>query len=490
MRNLLPLAPCPSLHPLPPEADGIPSPQRFTYPFCYRPHPLCQLAAQETIAYCHSTPGMEPHEGKMFGVLVVEYDDKGQGARGKKRGYLRAFSGIYNGSYHHEGFVPPIYDLQQGYFHEEEQRIDAITQRINATTDDEAKTELKALRKEKSQALQMWTFRQFRMHNALGQESDLIDIFRDYKTPFTEEEYLDYREGRTQQKPHSRLGVPPAGAGECCAPKLLQYAYQHGFKPLCMEEFWVGPSDGGQMRVEGHFYPSCQSKCVPILTYMMQGLDVDENPLISRGQQLLSQVETIYEDDCLMVVHKPSGLLSVPSKNHGEPSLAAYLYSLNPDFRLVHRLDQDTSGLMLATKSVHVCSQLQEQFARHEVKKKYVALLSDGDKSIPHEGDISLPLSRNPFDSPRQVVDYRFGKPALTHFVYHGAGHIDLYPQTGRTHQLRIHCAHPDGLGHPIVGDILYGTASQRLCLHAESITFRHPIKNDWLTFCKPADFS
>lgn len=416
----------------------------------------------------------------MFGVLVVEHEGK--------RYYLRAFSGIYNGSYHHEGFVPPIFDLQQGYFREEEQRIVELTQRIQQSKDNEEKVTLKALRKEKSQALQTWTFRQFRMHNAQGNVADLIDIFKDYKTPFTEEEYLDYKEGRTPIKPHSKVGIPPAGAGECCAPKLLQYAYLHDLKPLCMEEFWVGPSQGSQMRVEGHFYPSCQHKCVPILTYMMQGLDVEENPLFRRGQALLQQVRIIYEDTDIMVVSKPSGLLSVPSRNHGEVSLQFHLSAIDPEIRLAHRLDQDTSGLLIAAKNIETCRQLQQQFVRHEVQKKYVALLSAPlSPSLPQEGIISLPLSRNPFDSPRQVVDYRFGKPSITHYIYKGNSRIELFPQTGRTHQLRIHCAHPEGLGSPIRGDILYGTAADRLYLHAESITFRHPTTGKWMTFAEEA---
>ncbi|MBQ6750480.1 MAG: RluA family pseudouridine synthase [Bacteroidaceae bacterium] len=470
----------PLLHPLPSEAESIPSPSQFTYPFCYRPHPLCQLAAKEVIDYCHHTPEMYPQEGKMFGVLVVEHEGK--------RYYLRAFSGIYNGSYHHEGFVPPIFDLQQGYFREEEQRIVELTQRIQQSEDNEEKVTLKALRKEKSQALQTWTFRQFRMHNAQGNVADLIDIFKDYKTPFTEEEYLDYKEGRTPIKPHSKVGIPPAGAGECCAPKLLQYAYLHNLKPLCMEEFWVGPSQGSQMRVEGHFYPSCQHKCVPILTYMMQGLDVEGNPLFRRGQELLQQVRIIYEDTDIMVVSKPSGLLSVPSRNHGEVSLQLHLSAIDPEIRLAHRLDQDTSGLLIAAKNIETCRQLQQQFVRHEVQKKYVALLSAPlSPSLPQEGTISLPLSRNPFDSPRQVVDYRFGKPSITHYIYKGNSRIELFPQTGRTHQLRIHCAHPEGLGSPIRGDILYGTAADRLYLHAESITFRHPTTGKWMTFAEEA---
>ncbi|MBR2630334.1 MAG: RluA family pseudouridine synthase [Bacteroidaceae bacterium] len=470
------------LHSFPPETKSIPSPAQFTYPFCYHPHPLCSLAAKEVIEYCYRTPEMYPHEGKMFGVLVVAH--KGE------RYYLRAFSGIYNGSYHHKGFVPPVYDLQapDGYFCEEEQRIVELTRQVNEATSETEKIQLKALRKEASQALQTWTFRQFRLLNANKQVADLLDIFKDYKTPFSEEEYINYKEGRTPIKPKPKVGIPPGGSGECCAPKLLQFAYQHDLSPLCMEEFWVGPSEGSQMRIEGHFYPSCQHKCVPILTYMMQGLDVEENPLFRRGKELLKQVRILHEDDDLMIAYKPSGLLSVPSRNHGEVSLQAHLETINSEYRLVHRLDQDTSGLMLVAKNLEACRHLQEQFVQHDIKKKYIAILSSPPmEGMAKEGIITLPLSRNPFDSPRQTVNHRIGKQSITRYRLVGDTRVELFPETGRTHQLRIHCAHPEGLGRPIKGDILYGTAADRLYLHAESITFRHPTTGEWMTFTEKA---
>ena len=468
------------LHPLPKEAESIPSPTQFTYPFCYRPHPLCQLAAKEVIEYCHHTPEMYPHEGKMFGVLVVAH--KG------KRYYLRAFSGIYNGSYHHEGFVPPIYDLQQGYFREEEQRIVELTHQINNCGNEEERLKLKKLRKEKSQDLQTWTFHQFRMRNAQGEEADLIDIFKDYKSPFPEEEYIAYKEGRITTKPRGKYGVPPGGAGECCAPKLLQHAYLNGLKPICMGEFWMGPSMGNQMRIEGNFYPSCQHKCVPILTFMLKGLNVEENPLVHRSMQLLKQVRILHEEDDFLIVYKPSGLLSVPGKNHGEPSLMEYLSNLNPNYVLMHRLDQDTSGVMIAAKNREACHWIQQLFMEHKMIKKYVAILDEPLKgehlanSFP-KGTITLPLSKNPFDSPRQVVDHRFGKPAFTYYEFTSPQRIELFPESGRTHQLRIHCAHPEGLGIPIKGDILYGSASDRLYLHAESLSFCHPLTGKWMHF-------
>lgn len=483
------------LHPMPASTDSIPAPSQFTNPFCYTPHPLCAAAAKEVIDHCYSTPDMQPHEGKMFGVLVVSY----QGSRY----YLRAFSGIYNGSYHHPGFVPPVYDLQDphGYFQEEEGRIGEISQRIASAATPEEAAPLKILRKERSNALQMWTFRQFRMRSASGSSQDLLQIFKDQKTPFSIDEYVAYKEGLTDRKPKSRIGIPPGGAGECCAPKLLQYAYIHHLAPLCMEEFWIGPSRPGDMRAEGRHYPACQHKCAPILGFMLQGLNVEESPLVRRGREMLKRVRTIYEDPDLMVVYKPSGLLSVPSKNPDEPSLSTYLTGLNPSCILVHRLDMDTSGLMLVAKSPTVAKTLQAMFYKKEIKKKYVAVLDPATPTagspatpatgspVPHgpasgeRGTISIPLSRNPLDAPRQTVDHRFGKPALTRYVFTSPDRIELYPETGRTHQLRIHCAHPEGLGRPIKGDVLYGTPSDRLYLHAERIELKHPVTGQWMTF-------
>ena len=316
----------------------------------------------------------------MFGVLIVEH--QGQ------RYYLCAFSGIYNGSYHHEGFVPPICDLQHGYFAEEEQRIVALTHQINETTQEAEKAQLKALRKEKSNALQMWTFHQFRMRNARQEVKDLIEIFATVKSPFSEEEFIDYKEGRTATKPQPKIGIPPGGTGECCAPKLLQYAYLNDYKPLCMAEFWVGPSKQNEMRIEGNFYPSCQHKCFPLLNYMMKGLKVEENPLMARNRKKLKEVRFLYEDEDIIVVFKPSGLLSIPNRDHKEASLSAYLHKLNPDYRLMHRLDMDTSGLMLVAKNPAATKSLQAQFERHEIQKKYIAIL---DQPLLHQTSSLLP---------------------------------------------------------------------------------------------------
>lgn len=493
------------LHQLPAEAKNITPPQQFTFPFCYEPHPLCQLAAKEVMSYCYSSEEMFPREGKMFGVLVVDTSGHlhlNEESNADGLCYLAAFSGIYNGSYHHDGFVPTIYDLQNpdGYFYEEEHRIDAITQQIKNTSDEAEISQLKVLRREKSNALQMWTFRQFRMHNALGDVKDLTEIFKDFKSPFSAEEYNDYKSGKVKQKPKSKIGIPPGGAGECCAPKLLQYAYQHNLKPLCMAEFWIGPPPKDEMRSEGNYYPACQHKCKPILTHMLQGLDVEENPMLRKNREMLAKVRIIYEDESVMVVYKPSGLLSAPGKDEAK-TLLDLIHDTHPEAMLPHRLDMDTSGIMLVAKNEAIYKELQAQFYRHEVKKKYIALLEKGNQTprtalpikreMPNgqRGIISLPLMGNPFDRPRQMVNYEHGKAAITRYEFLAPNRVALYPETGRTHQLRVHCAHHEGLGCPIKGDNLYGTPSDRLYLHAESIEFIHPITKEVMSFTLPPDF-
>lgn len=498
------------LHPIPPEASNIQPPKQFTFPFCYEAHPLCQIAAKEVMDYCYASEEMYPREGKMFGVLVVAPLQLPplEGVNHTDRlCYLAAFSGIYNGSYNHEGFVPTIYDLQnpEGYFYEEEHRIDDITQEIKRTTDEAEVSRLKILRKEKSNALQMWTFRQFRMHNALGEIKDLTEIFKDFKSPFSAEEYNEYKAGKLSQKPKSKIGIPPGGAGECCAPKLLQYAYLHNLKPLCMAEFWIGPPPKDEMRTEGNYYPACQHKCKPILTHMLQGLDVEENPMLRRNREMLAKVHTIYEDDYVMVVYKPSGLLSAPGKDEAK-TLLDLMRDTHPEAMLPHRLDMDTSGIMLVAKNEAIYKELQAQFYRKEVKKRYIALLeSQQPTSTSHpcpkgerargkglevaQGTIFLPLMSNPFDRPRQMVNHEHGKAAITRYELIDENRVALYPETGRTHQLRVHCAHPEGLGRPIKGDNLYGTPSDRLYLHAESIEFIHPITKETMSFSIPAEF-
>lgn len=531
----------------------IPLPERFTYPFCYTPHPLCILAAKEVQSYLTRQTAWkdELRQGKMFGVLIVQTEHG-------ETGYLAAFSGILAGKNLHPFFVPPVYDLlqPQGFFKIEEENISSINRNIRQLENDkayaalsaelartiqsaedilatakaqlkEAKTAreqrrkekelnaqeeaeliresqfqkaeykrlerswkarittlqtqtedwerrisaLKSERKTRSAALQQKLFEQFGMLNYRGEVKNLCEIF-----------------GQTVHK------TPPAGAGECAAPKLLQQAYLHGWKPIAMAEFWWGDSPKTEIRHHGHYYPACKGKCEPILQHMLQGLQVEENPMLKRMQVPSKNLEIVYEDSWLSVINKPAGMLSVPGKED-----AVSVYSLmrgqypEADGPLtVHRLDMATSGLMLIAKTKRVHQNLQAQFKNRLVRKRYVALLEG---IVPKDKDtVDLPLCLNPLDRPRQMVHTEHGKPAITDYqvlerLDGKRTRIAFYPRTGRTHQLRIHAAHPLGLHCPIIGDELYGEKAKRLYLHAEYLEFTHPITGETLRITKEAEF-
>ncbi len=531
----------------------IPLPERFTYPFCYTPHPLCILAAKEVQSYLTRQTAWkdELRQGKMFGVLIVQTEHG-------ETGYLAAFSGILAGKNLHPFFVPPVYDLlqPQGFFKIEEENISSINRNIRQLENDkayaalsaelartiqsaedilatakaqlkEAKTAreqrrkekelnaqeeaeliresqfqkaeykrlerswkariatlqtqtedwerrisaLKSERKTRSAALQQKLFEQFGMLNYRGEVKNLCEIF-----------------GQTVHK------TPPAGAGECAAPKLLQQAYLHGWKPIAMAEFWWGDSPKTEIRHHGHYYPACKGKCEPILQHMLQGLQVEENPMLKRMQVPSKNLEIVYEDSWLSVINKPAGMLSVPGKED-----AVSVYSLmrgqypEADGPLtVHRLDMATSGLMLIAKTKRVHQNLQAPFKNRLVRKRYVALLEG---VVPKDkGTVDLPLCLNPLDRPRQMVHTEHGKPAITDYqvlerLDGKQTRIAFYPRTGRTHQLRIHAAHPLGLHCPIIGDELYGEKAKRLYLHAEYLEFTHPITGETLRITKEAEF-
>lgn len=443
------------LHPL---SSDYPRPERFTYPFCYEPHPLCLLAVEEVK---QEIERIQPKEGKMFGVLVVE----GMTQRdGSPVSFLAAYSGLLEGRNDWDFFVPPVYDAQQpdGYFKQKEREIMASVDH-----------------KEMSQALQLWLFRQYRMLNARGEEKDLVEIWQDYhSSPRIREKYP----------------LPPGGTGDCCAPKLLQYAYQHDLKPVCMAEFWWGPSPKSEVRHHGQFYPACSGKCKPVLAWMLQGLDVDPNPEV---QGLLHQEPRIvWEDEVMAVVDKPSGMLSLPGKI-GDDSVATWALKRWPGAMLVHRLDMMTSGILLVAKTSDAYHHLQKQFEERTIKKKYLAVV----EGVPQQehGIIDLPLSSDPLNRPYQMVDYAHGKRAITE--YRALTRVTkepsrcytllaLWPHTGRTHQLRMHCAHEQGLGCPIVGDELYGQKADRLYLQAQAITFVHPVTGKRMHFELKEDVS
>jgi tRNA pseudouridine32 synthase/23S rRNA pseudouridine746 synthase len=360
-------------------------------------------------------------------------------------------------------------------------------------------------RAERSELLQRWLFDHFVMLNASGDRRTLTDIF-----------------APTPQR------VPPAGTGECCAPKLLQYAFVHQLKPLCMAEFWQGASPKMEVRHHGSYYPACRGKCKPVLEWMLGPLQTSPRrggflatPSLqtsprrggflgaSHPSPLSSILNPVYEDAALIVIDKPAGLLSVPG-NTGELSVESLLREHYGEIFMVHRLDQDTSGLMVVAKSREAHRSLQRQFlsategrgkTRKEgdddarsIHKMYIALL---DGVVEGSGTIRLPLRPDIDDRPRQVVDYEHGKEAVTDYevlsVAEGRSLVALTPHTGRTHQLRMHCAHRDGLNTPIVGDRLYGHHHddvQRLCLHAARLSFTHPVTGQPMTFSLPPDFS
>ncbi len=346
---------------------------------------------------------------------------------------------------------------------------------------------LKQLRKTLSDALQQWLFSQFRMQNHEGESKDLLEIFRDAAL-------RDYPQATIATSRIAALKmVPPAGSGECCEPKLLQYAYSLGYKPLQMAMFWWGESPKEEIRHHLHFYPACNGKCKPILQWMLPASTFEPAAV---DLSLYNKVETLYEDREIAVIHKPEGLLSVPGKDAAQPSVYALMRSKYPEATgplIVHRLDMSTSGVMMIAKTEFAYHRLQKAFLNHQIQKKYVAIISG--KVIPEKGIISLPLMPDYLDRPRQIVDHEQGKEAITEYevlepVDDSHLRIALYPKTGRTHQLRVHCAHQEGLKAPILGDPLYGNEmAARLHLHAEEITFEHPLTGKKMTITRKADF-
>lgn len=337
---------------------------------------------------------------------------------------------------------------------------------------------LKEKRRSASEALQKWLFSNFRLLNARGKYRSLSDIFID--TP---------------------MKIPPSGAGECCAPKLLQAAYLRGWQPVSIAEYWYGKPRDGEVRIHGMHYPACRGKCLPVLGWMLQGLHVAP-PL--GGDNMTGDIhnpEIIYENQWFCIVLKPGGMLSVPGKG-AAVSLQRWLeerYGADRGVRMAHRLDRDTSGLMIATFGPLPYKVMQSLFARRKVKKTYVAQL-EGDyrqRGLPRHGRIDLPLSPDWLDRPRQRVDTRDGKEAVTDYEFtetnEGRSRILFYPLTGRTHQLRVHAASEAGLGMPVAGDPLYGArygnCRERLHLHALKLEFTFPIDGKHYCFESPDPF-
>ena len=528
-----------NIHPLP---TSTRPPERLNNPFGYVPHPLCLQAARLTEDYLQKQTAWrdELERGKMFGVLVVEQKD---GSTGFLAAYSGLLANRNDWPFF---VPPVFDFLQpEGYFKQEEARITDINRQMKVIKEsrlvEESEARLQALQQEKAAAVEAYRLQM----EAAKKERDRIrtDIQRGI-LPESEEQRLiaesqfmkaqlhrikksfapllqqeeeallrtrNLLQGLQQERhkrsdalqrwlfdrfvvlnargDHATLtqlfadtpqGTPPAGAGECCAPKLLQAAYLLQVRPRCMAEFWWGASPVGEIRHHRQFYPACTGKCRPILHFMLQGLDVE--PLSTPEDQGSLQPTVLYEDDSIVVVDKPAGLLSVPGKTTSH-SVQQYLSQRYPQAEgplIVHRLDMDTSGIMVAALTLPAYYHLQRQFAAHSIKKRYVALL---DGTLPpdrlREGVISLPLAPDLTDRPRQRVDFDHGKAAETRYqVVEERGHetrILLWPLTGRTHQLRVHCAHSQGLGTPIMGDPLYGRPAERLFLHAQWIKLVHP---------------
>ena len=426
----------------------LPKPERFTYPFFYEPHPLCLLAAEEVKQEIRR---INPKEGKMFGVLVVETSRQ-------QLGFLAAYSGLLEGRNDWDYFVPPVFDAQQpdGYFKTREREIMASEEH-----------------KQMSQELQTWLFHQYQLLNARGETKDLVDVWQDY---------------HCSERIRRKFPLPPGGTGDCCAPKLLQYAYKEGLKPICMAEFWWGESPKNLIRHHEQFYPACRGKCKPVLTWMMQGLDVDPSPEETNTSHLGAEI--VYEDEAVVVVNKPSGMLSMPGRQETY-SVATWAEERWPGSMVAHRLDMSTSGIILVAKTEEAYHALQEQFTERVIKKKYFAIV----EGIPKDehGIVNLPLSSDPLNRPCQIVDHEHGKQAITEYRILATRQdhtlLALWPHTGRTHQLRMHCAHHEGLGCPILGDELYGRKADRLYLQAQAITFVHPVTNKRMHYELPYPF-
>jgi tRNA pseudouridine32 synthase/23S rRNA pseudouridine746 synthase len=321
---------------------------------------------------------------------------------------------------------------------------------------------LKNERKERSAALQQQLFGQYVFLNKDGKSKSLQEIFS-----------------------LTAFGKPPAAAGECATPKLLQFAFAKGYKPLAMAEFWWGAAPKSEIRKHKHFYPACTGKCKPILAHMLEGMPVDENPFL-RTPEESSQLEIVYNDESFIVVNKPAGLRSVPGVDIRDSVYTRLKHVLgDTEPLIVHRLDMDTSGLLVVAKTQEAHKHIQRQFLQRTVSKRYRALLSKViDQS---EGEIGLPLCADLFNRPRQLVCFKTGKKSITRWKvikrYEAMTKVDFWPLTGRTHQLRMHSAHELGLNAPIVGDDLYGTASERMCLHAAHLEFMHPKTKEKISF-------
>lgn len=497
--------------------------------------------------------GLNPEQtglviGKMFGVLVCR-DLSGE------LGYLSAYSGKLANSNNHAYFVPPIFDMltTNSFFRLEEELLNDYSVRIDTLESSQelesAKRNLNAMRSMAEDELEVikHKIRHNKLNRNILRESNsgpafveklrkesikeqyfLKDRIAFWKEAIYQKEtnlafYLNaiilLKEERKKKSAQLQQRLfenyhflnakkevaslatifytsedikPPAGSGECAAPKLLQYAYENDLQPIALAEFWWGQSPQSEIRRHKNYYPACRGKCEPILGHMLKGLNVDENPLLINPAED-KQLSIVFEDDTIIIINKPAEFLSVPGKSIDD-SVLSRLRLMFPDANgplLIHRLDMSTSGILVAAKSEAAHKFIQRQFIKRTVQKRYIALL-DGEVGVP-QGIIDLPIRVDLEDRPRQLVCYKFGKSARTKYkvlkIVNGKTRVVFIPITGRTHQLRVHAAHSMGLNIPIVGDDLYGKKANRLHLHAGFISFIHPKTRELVKFKVPAEF-
>jgi len=541
-------------------------PSKFTFPFYYEPHILCEIASTEVQNYLKTQTDFEHNFGldtskkgmpigKMFGVLVVQNQQN-------EIGYITAVSGKLSETNSHKKFIPPVFDMlvTDSYYLRQKGELNTMSDVIESLENNseyialiakyksegekatidirEKKEEFKQakndrdLRRDKART-ELSTEDFISFENQLSKESlkskhffNNVNRFWEHTLTPIKEKLSDFKTQiavlKTERKSKSIAlqqyiseqyhflnskkeiknlaqlfaDTPvqnlPAGSGECAAPKLLQYAFLNDLKPIAMAEFWWGQSPNKEIRKHKQFYPACQGKCKPILAHMLSGIELDKNPLIV-NPAIGKELETIFEDDHLIVIYKPEEFLSVPGidiKDSVYTRIKHQIKNITGPI-IVHRLDMSTSGLLVLAKHKKAHKNLQSQFIKRTIKKRYTALLDGIIKD--DNGTIDLPLRVDLDDRPRQLVCFEDGKPSKTNWEVierkDGKTKVHFYPISGRTHQLRVHASHNLGLSTPICGDDLYGQKSKRLYLHADTLEFTHPETKEVMSFHKKADF-
>ena len=534
----------------------IPLPEQFTYPFFYEPHPLTIAASEQLQQQLETLPHLKAENaGKMFGVLVVKNEQNELGFLAAYSGQVDAnkesinfVPPISSMQLNDENYLAKskiINDLNAQIDElENSEQLKSISQLL-ATANEGFEKELQAQhalmqksrkkrKKQRSDAekkssktkiqqlkkkLATQSIEEKKQLQALKQkwQTQLVTLEQAHSKINDELEHLKKRR-KTLSKSLQKIlfaqyqflnidgeiedlnaifaklpeHTPASGAGDCAAPKLLQYAFKHNLTPIAMGEFWWGAPPKSAVRQHKNYYPSCFSKCQPILGHMLKGLNVEPSPLLNNPAQG-KELTIVYQDDDLVIVNKPAEFLSVPGITIDD-SVFLRMKTQFPEATgplIVHRLDMSTSGLLIIALNKRAHKAIQKQFIERTIEKRYVALV---DGNIEQEsGTIELPLTPDFDDKPRQKVCYQKGKPALTTWQVlerkNNTTRLQLYPKTGRTHQLRVHCAHVLGLNTPIIGDTHYGKKADRLHLHAEYLAFTHPINHERLEFKIDADF-